>query len=456
MTGYTITPDMKVAVAGFGRAGQAVVRYLGHCGAELFVSDLRQMGELSNGETELLKNYSAHYEGGGHTYEFLSNAEIIVVSPGIAVEQTPLQELEDAGTPVLGELALAAGKFNVPVIAITGTNGKTTVTELVGSLLSDSGRKVFVGGNIGTPVIEFLLSPADYDVVVLEVSSFQLERCGSFEPDIAVLMNISPDHLDRHKTIEQYAEVKMRIFHGTDVDQAILNGDDRLCRQYKHLSRRDSFSFFGNDTEYAACTKGTGVTLQVPSGVAVYDLSESELGTVSGIMNSAAALLAVQSFHIDYRVALDTLRQFKPGDHRLQKIAEHSGVIYINDSKATNTGAVNIALEQVGSEVILIAGGKNKGDNYQLLREAVRNSVKYLVLVGETAPSLARDLGDLAPYVFARDMEEAVALAAAQALPGDTVLLSPACASFDMFRNYKDRGDCFIEAVDRTLMKQHA
>ena len=250
MTVYKITPDMKVAVAGFGRAGQAVVRYLGHCGAVVFVSDIRKIGDLSNSEIELLKNYSVHYEGGGHTYEFLSNAELIIVRPGIAVEQTPLKELEDAGTPVIGELALAAGKFNVPVIAITGTNGKTTVTELVGSLLKDSGRKVFVGGNIGTPVIEFFISPVDYDVVILEVSSFQLERCGSFQPDIAVLMNISPDHLDRHGTIDHYAAVKMRIFHGADVDHAILNGDDRLCRQYKDLSTRDRFSFFGNNADY--------------------------------------------------------------------------------------------------------------------------------------------------------------------------------------------------------------
>jgi UDP-N-acetylmuramoylalanine--D-glutamate ligase len=451
---YNIRQGMKVGLVGYGRAGRAVVHYLGQCGADLFVSDSRSFSELSRDERELLEQFSAAYEGGNHSVEFLSNAEMVILSPGVAVEHPVIAEISASGIPVLGELALSAGKFRSPVIAITGTNGKTTVTELVGELLKAAGKKVFIGGNIGTPVIDYLRRPDDYDIVVLEVSSFQLELSGAFAPNVAVLMNITPDHLDRHKTLEGYAAVKMRIFHGEGVEHAIMNGDDRLCRQFKYLSDRDSFLFFGNSIDYSACIKGFGITIPTPNGPAVYDLSDSSLGTVSGLINSAAAVLAVSPFEVDYGTALETLRSFKPGAHRLQVIAEIDGVTYINDSKATNTGAVNIALEQVGENVILIAGGKDKGDNYQLIRESVRNCVKHLVLMGETARTMSKDLGDLAPCTLAASLDEAVSVASSQADPGDTVLLSPATASFDMFENYKHRGEAFSRAVNGLLSSE--
>ncbi len=450
---YNVRRGMKVALVGFGMAGQAVFRYLGRYGAELFVSDRRLFEDLSRAEQELLTTYHANYEGGEHTGAFLGGAEMVVVSPGISFDHPALAEVSASGIPVFGELALAAGKFGSPVIAITGTNGKTTATELISALLKTGGKKVFVGGNIGTPLFDYFECADDFDTVVLEVSSFQLERCGSFMPDVSVLMNITPDHLDRHKTIERYAAAKMRIFHGEGVGCAVMNGDDRLCRQFKYLSQKDSFLFFGKSTEYAACIKGPGITIASAAGPTVYDLSESSLATVSGGINAAAALLAVSSFELDYSAALETLRSFRPGAHRLQVIARINGVTFINDSKATNTGAVNSGLEQIGTNVILIAGGKDKGDNYQLLRESVRNCVKQLVLIGETAQKMSEDLGGLAPFVFAASMDEAVQKASALARRGDTVLLSPASASFDMFADYKHRGEVFSAAVHRLVGK---
>jgi len=330
------------------------------------------------------------------------------------------------------------------------------VTELIGELLKASGRTVFVGGNIGTPVFEYFYRPDDYEIVVLEVSSFQLELGGAFSPDVAVLMNISPDHLDRHKTLERYAAAKMNIFSGDTLEHAIMSGDDRLCRQFKYLSERKTFHFFGNNIGYAACIKGTGITISTPRGPAVYDLTDSSLATVSGTINSAAALLAVMPYEVEYGTALETLRSYSPGGHRFQVIAEIGGVTYIDDSKATNTGAVNIALKQAGSNVILIAGGKDKGDNYQLLRDSVRNSVKQMVLMGETGETMSKDLGDLAPFLFAGSLDEAVELASSVARKGDIVLLSPACASFDMFENYKHRGELFTRAVKRLIKAELA
>jgi len=448
----TIKPGMSVALLGFGRSGQAITRYLSNCGARVMVSDARQYSELDKAEQTLLLQCSAEFEGGGHTEQFLGRAEKIVVSPGVDPHSGLLEGLHESGVELLGELALAAEQFLVPVIGITGTNGKTTVTELIGELLRAGGRKTFVGGNIGTPIGEYLLSPAGYDLVVLELSSFQLEMSGAFAADVALLLNLSPDHLDRHATLERYAEAKMRIFQGGAAARlAVMNGDDELSARFRHLAKRDSFLFFGHGPEFSASVTDKRIVLANKGKEVVYDLSGSNLATLSGSMNGAAALLAVQPFAIDERVQQNVLTHFQAGDHRMQLLAEVSGVTYINDSKATNTGAVASALRQVDGPVILIAGGKDKGDDYRLLRAVVKEHVKKLILIGEAGPRLGEALTDLVDSEYSPTLEDAVACAVTSAATGDTVLLSPACASFDMFSSYVDRGECFTEAVRKLL-----
>ena len=446
----TILPGEKVAVVGFGRAGQSVVRYLATCGIDIMVSDRRYYHELETNEKQILQDCSAEYEGGVHTDDFLTKASRVVISPGVPLEIPALDRAKEQGIPVIGELSLAADQFSAPVIALTGTNGKTTVTELIGELLKAAGYKPFIGGNIGTPIADYLMNPDPYDLVVLELSSFQLEISSSFVPNVAILLNISPDHLDRHGTLERYAAAKMNIFAGGGaIDLAIMNGDDCLCRDYKHLSNRSSYCYFGENPAFAASIAGAGVYISGAIKREFYDLTGSKLETLSGRQNCAAALLAVQPFKISETVINEIVHSYQPGAHRLQVIAERNGVTYINDSKATNTGAVGLALEQLGGRVILIAGGKDKGEDYGLLREAVARNVKELILIGEAAPRLKHALGDAAPIEFAGSLDSAVSYAASIAVSGDFVLLSPACASFDMFKDYADRGNCFINAVSR-------
>jgi UDP-N-acetylmuramoylalanine--D-glutamate ligase len=450
-----ITGD-TLAVVGFGRAGQSIVRYLCEIGVRVMVSDIRNYSSLGSEERELLDRCVADFEGGGHSSGFLSGADLILVSPGVDHSHPVLQKARQTGTAIIGELALAADKFKAPVIGVTGTNGKTTVTELVGAMLAASGKRVFVGGNIGTPIGDYLLSEEEYDAVVLEVSSFQLELCGDFMPEVGILLNITPDHLDRHKTVDKYAAAKMRLFQGGSARTfSVINGDDPLCRRYGAAVPADpsiEWARFGHDPEFRAALAGSQV---IVDGRSRYELAGSRMGNLSGMLNSAAALLGVQPFAIEPDVLQQVINDFQPGAHRLQQVGCHGGVTYVNDSKATNTGAVNNGISQIGGAIILIAGGRDKGDDYSLMRDCVGAHVKRLVLIGEAALQIGAALGDLAPVDYPATMEEAVQLAAAAGQPGDTVLLSPACASFDMFSDYKHRGDSFIEAF-RKLAGQSA
>ena len=447
-----IRKGMAAAVVGFGRAGQSVARYLYEQGARVLVSDSRKLSELTGEERTILNNCEAEFEGGGQTLSFLSGAELIVASPGVPLDIPVLVLAAEKNIPVVGELALAAGRFGCPVIAVTGTNGKTTVTELIGELLKAAGRTPFIGGNIGTPVCEYLRHPSGYDAAVLEVSSFQLESSGSFAPDVGVMLNISHDHLDRHGTLESYAAAKMRLFRDKEkTTVAIINGEDPLIGRYMHFADVESFSLFGYCEGCDAEINGNRITCHSGADSEEYDLTGTGLGTVTGCLNSAAALLAVKPLGLDADVALATLRAFQTGNHRLQKVGSTNGIFFVNDSKATNTGAVNRGLEQVGGPVVLIAGGKEKGDDFCLLRDAVRRYVRELVLIGEAAPKIAGVLSDLVPVKYAQDMQEAVRIAAREACPGDTVLLSPACASFDMFDSYIHRGEQFEKAVREVI-----
>ncbi len=441
---------MRATVVGFGRSGQAMVRFLAGRGVQVAVSETRSRAAFTGAAGQLLADSVVAYEGDGHHASFFQSADCIVLSPGVDPAHPAITHAKQAGIPVFGELAVAASLVRSPIIAVTGTNGKTTVTELIGALLKAAGHRVFIGGNIGTPVGELLCAADPFAVVVLEVSSFQLEMSGGFVPQVGVLLNITPDHLDRHGTLERYAAMKMRLFQGgAEATEAIINGDDPLIERYLPPSFAGNALCFGVGAQRAARIEGSTIVVACGGRTMQVDLAGSSLDTVSGRMNGAAALLAVNRFALPQATVQETLSVFQVGAHRMQLVVEDNGVRFINDSKATNTGAVISALHQAGGRVVLIAGGRDKGDDYRLLREAVRQRVSHVVLIGEAAENLAMALGDLVPVHRAATMEDAVSRAAALAVAGDSVLLSPACASFDMFDNYQHRGDCFAAAVHR-------
>ncbi len=442
-----IYPGEKIAVMGLGVTGRAAVRYGLHCGAEIFVSDSRQEQRFLAEEGELLSSTSIQWEAGGHSLEFLSRADLLLVSPGVDLEIPLIKQLRKNGVKIVGELAVAAGQIDVPVVAVTGTNGKTTVTTLIGEIFKSAGKKVFVGGNIGTPLYEYFLNPEGYDIVVLEVSSFQLESAGSFAPDVALLLNITPDHLDRHLSMQKYAEAKMQLFRYQQPGAvAIINADDPLCLQLPQKMQANVRTF-GTQEHYSACIGDNRIILATEDGQEEYQLEE--LGRINDInlMNYAAAILAVRSLGCTPSQIKVGLQAFCPLPHRIEFVAEVNGVSYYNDSKATNTGAVIGALAQFPKNVILLAGGRDKGDDYRLLRESVQARVKKVIVLGESAGLLKEALADVVDIVQAQSMEDAVQIAAKNGVPGDIVLLSPACASFDMFTSYGHRGSVFKQAV---------
>lgn len=450
-TGH-IRPGMCVAVMGYGVTGRSATSYCLSCGAKVIVSDAGSEQRLLQQSGEYFKQNNIAYEAEGHRWQFLKQADMVIVSPGIALDTPLFNRLRQEGIPVVGELAVAAPLLNVPVAAITGTNGKTTVTSLLGHILDQSGRKVFVGGNIGTPLLDFL-QQGEAEYLVLELSSFQLETAGAFRPNIGMLLNVSPDHIDRHKGFAAYVQAKMNLFtHQRETDVAILYGDDPACMNGKENIAAE-LKTFGASTDCDAITKGLFVRLKSDGEEEIYNLTTTQLGTPIGVKNSAAAILAARHWGIEPEAIRSALSTFELEPHRMQWAGELDGVTYINDSKATNTGAVIAALEQFEGGVILIAGGKHKGEDYSVLQDSVREKVKTLILIGESAEQIMSAVKDCCSILVATSLEEAVTEAKRLSEAGDTVLLSPACASFDMFGSYGERGRVFIETVN-TLMRE--
>ena len=441
-----IYPGCKVAVMGLGISGRAAVKYLLQRGATVSVSDHRLKEQFLRDEEALLSNTAIEWEADGHTHEFLRKADLIIVSPGVDLNTPLIQELQKGGVRIVGELAVAAPELKVPCVAVTGTNGKTTVTTLIGELLREAGKKVFVGGNIGTPLFDYLCDPGEIDVVVVEVSSFQLESAGSFAPDVAVLLNISPDHLDRHGTLESYIQAKKQLFENQQQNHlAIACGDDSVCRRLvSGLSPQ--VQLFGGDGDCSAIITGNEIAVH-NQDKKTFTLEGTALSGGIGALNGAAAILVAKSLGCTLQQIQQTLKRFKPLAHRLEHVADVAGVSYYNDSKATNTGAVISALQQFNNNVILIAGGRDKGDDYRLLRKSVAKRVNKIVVIGEAAELMEDALTDIVDMVRADSLQEAVQIGSKSAEPGDVVLLSPACASFDMFLSYGHRGMEFTKAV---------
>lgn len=459
----TLNTASRVVVVGLGRSGMAAVRLLRKMGVQVSVSEATPREKIDQECLAWLEGHSISVECGGHSEGLLAGADLIVVSPGVPLDIPQLLKAAAAGVPVLGEMALACGLVETPIIAITGTNGKSTVTELVGAIFRAAAKRVFVGGNLGTPLSEYLLGEQDCEALILEVSSFQLDTAPGFAPEVAVLLNISPDHLDRYVDYEAYTASKFSIFAGQKSSSAaILNLDDAELMQrlvgYPLPARHFFFGAATGAIERGAAICGseiliTGLTSGAPEK---YSLAGTALGQEPNIHNAAAAILAARLLGCQVAAVRRALAGFRLLNHRLALVAEIDGVQYFDDSKATNIGAVAAALSGMSRPVVLIGGGRDKGGDYGLLHGIVREKVKAMVLIGEAREKMAASFAPLTRVEMAASLEEAVVIAGKLAGSGEAVLLSPACASFDMFSGYAQRGRVFRAAVAALVNSREA
>lgn len=434
--------ESRVLVVGLGKTGLSVARFLAGQGIEVAVADSREKPPGLADLRECLPD-TAVFLGGFDGAAFAA-ATHLVVSPGVALDIPAITQAVRVGVPVLGDLDLFACMVRAPVVAITGANGKSTVTSLVGLMAEIDGRRVRVGGNLGTPMLDLLDETAD--LYVLELSSFQLERAELLEPVVGTVLNISPDHMDRYANIEAYAAVKRRVFRGQGI--MVLNADDPQVAAMAEEGR--SCLWFGlredDHLDYAPLTVGSEEWLMC-RGEPLLRTRELRIKGRHNLSNALAAMALADALGIAHTSMARALRDFPGLDHRMQWVADIGGVAYINDSKATNVGACMAALEGLDGQAVLIAGGDGKGADFSVLRPVVARKVRALVLIGRDAPLLEEALKEVAPVFRAKNLQQAVTTARDQAQAGDTVLLAPACASLDQFKDYQERGRQFSEAV---------
>jgi UDP-N-acetylmuramoylalanine--D-glutamate ligase len=442
----TIDPGLRARrtiIVGLGRTGLSCARYLCAHGARVAITDSReQPPELAN-----LGGLAAQVELhlGGFDSALLANAGQVVVSPGVALTEPFVRDAAARGIEVVGDIELFARAVRAPVIAVTGTNGKSTVTTLVAEMVTAAGLKARAGGNLGEPALSLLQGP-EPDFYVLELSSFQLETTHSLALRAAAALNLTADHLDRYATVADYAAAKARVFAHCDV--AVVNLDDAYVRAMPRPGQ--TVLGFTLDpkgrAEFGLVSGAQGMSL-ARRGAALLPLREMKLAGLHNAANALAALALGEAVGLPLAACLGVLRSFSGLPHRMQWVAEIAGVRFINDSKGTNVGATLAAVGGMEGPLIVIAGGDGKNQDFGPLAGAFRGKVRAAVLIGRDAPALASVLAGVCPIERAGSMPEAVGVAARIARPGDSVLLSPACASFDMFRDYAERGAAFAAAV---------
>ena len=442
--------NKKALVVGLKRSGVAAARFMAGRGAVVTVTDKAEAEKLV-AEREALKGVNVRFVFGEHRVENFTNADLIVVSPGVPLSIPPIEAARKARVHIIGELELAARFLSLPIIAITGTNGKSTVTELTGAILRESGKKVFVGGNIGNPLINLIGKEKETDVAVVEISSFQLEAIEAFHPHIGALLNITPDHLDRYPDMDSYVKAKARIWMNMGPDDwAVVNASDELsvATMAGAKCRRLNFSIKPKGTKKPrAYVKASKLVIELDDRIEKIPVGKMKIAGAHNIENALASVSASLLAGASPQGAIKAIETFPGLPHRTQFIREVGGVKYFDDSKGTNVGAVIKSLEGFDTPVVLIAGGLDKEGDFRALRPIVSEKVKALVLIGSAAKKIEEALGDVTPVEHARDMQEAVRKSQALAKPGEVVLLSPGCASFDMFRDYGHRGEVFQEAV---------
>jgi UDP-N-acetylmuramoylalanine--D-glutamate ligase len=439
----------RVLVVGLGRSGVASALFLQSRGARVTVSDAKSEDQLRE-QIPTLLDAGIAVETGAHGERTFRDQDLIVVSPGVPVDAEPLVQARALGQPVIGEIELASQFLPGPIVAITGSNGKTTTTTIVGEILASSGVKTLVGGNIGTPAISLTEQATADTTIVLEISSFQLETIRTFRAKVAVVLNVTPDHLDRHRTFAAYVDAKARIFENQQADDfAVLNADDPTCVELAGRTNARVF-WFSREREVesgAIVRDGQVVFLRNGSPQVVLAVSEIPLKGSHNLENILAAVCAGALMGCAPEKIRSAIVNFKAVEHRLEYVATIGGVEYYNDSKATNVDATMKALQSFPSNIHLILGGKDKGSDYTLLNDLLRERVKSVYTIGAAAEKIQTHITGTTQIVSSGTIEAAVKQAAAVAQPGDVILLAPACASFDQFQNYEHRGRVFKDLV---------
>ena len=432
----------RVMVVGLGVSGRAAARFLAARGAALLLTDKKgdlATSDLPAGEVHL----------GSESAAWLKSIDLVVTSPGIPRDSILLREAVARGIPVIGELELASRFMKAPIIGITGTNGKSTVTTMLGDIFKGAGKNVFVGGNLGTPLIE--AADKDVDALVIEISSFQLEWIEKFRAHVGIHLNLTDDHFERYRDLEDYGRAKARLFENQSAgDFAILNRDDanvwklRLAMRSRVIGFGLSAAPVGGD---AIWTGANQLFFDIGGRRGRIDLAQFKLLGRHNLANAMAAAAAALALEIEPRAIEEGLASFKPLSHRIEMVHERRGIRFIDDSKGTNVGAVIEALDAVSAPVILIAGGFDKGGDYAPLRKPLAEKVKLAIFIGAARDKIRAALDGATRIEVVEKMADAVMRAAEVAVAGDTVLLSPACSSFDQFRDYAERGNIFKELV---------
>ena len=440
----------KVLIVGAARSGIASAKFLMARGAVVALTDQKPIEKWSP-EALALKDSGIGLLPGEPPSWLLDQLDLVVVSPGVPATIIPIRYAERAGAEVIGEVELASRFLKGRIIAITGSNGKTTTTSLIGELLRDAGMNVQVGGNIGKALISMVETSSNDGWTVAELSSFQLETIKTFRPTIAVVLNVTPNHMDRYETFNDYAGAKHRIFmNQTNEDVAVLNADDPTVSSWASGLRAQVMNFsVKRELDNGVFLRGRELVFH---DRVLLNVDEMKLRGLHNVENTAAAFAAGLAAGASIESMNGTAKRFDPVEHRLEFVAEIEGVKFYNDSKATSVDATLKALEAFAHEpgkVVLILGGRGKKAPYAPLESLVRTKVRKLVLIGEDAQTIASELGELAPFERASDMEDAVARSFDAAEKGDVVLLAPACASFDMFDSFEHRGKVFKEVVHR-------
>ncbi len=440
----------KVLIVGAGKTGKALMDFLVKKGAQVTLNDRKNApADFS------LPNSVVQTVWGGHPEDLFLSMDLIVLSPGVPIHLPAIQSAANHGIPVIGELELASRFLSLPVIAVTGTNGKTTTTTLTGEMLKNAGINTFVGGNIGRPLIELCASPASYQWAVLEISSFQLATAPHFHPKVAAILNIEPDHLDWHPTLEDYQQAKWAIAKNMNASDSLVLYAPLLAKRLTNLKCSIlTFTDSDNNTSTAYIREGK-LIWKSPTLSLVLPIHELHAQQTHILIDMLAAGLLSHAAGVPKEVISDTLRSFRGLPHRMEFAGEVGGIRFINDSKATNVDAVFWALKSLSGNVILLAGGLWKGGNLPVLFPEVKAKVKTVIAFGKSARMFRDTFHSVTRTIEVTTLADAVSTAYHLAVPGDTILLSPACASFDQFENYKERGRAFMSIVDTLSTKQN-